>query len=118
MNRSKRVAEAFLNSSENYFHKKRILQERVKVKPPQEKDGWDYLDIRDITKFDLDKILACALNCIDEELYNIIPDTALNAALGFAIHTLDNGKYQSKIDAKTYDMLLKVLSLKFKERCL
>jgi hypothetical protein len=118
MDKSKRVVEAFLNSGENYFHKKRILQERVKVKPPQEKDGWDYLDIRDITKFDLDNIIACALNCVDEELYTIIPETALNAALGFSIQTLGNGKYQNKIDSKTYDMLLKVLSLKYQERCL
>lgn len=122
MDRSKRVVKAFLNSAEGYFHKRRVLQDQVKQPrnlygPMSDRpERWDYKDVRDITKFDLDRILIFALNKLDWELYNIIPSTALHAALQCAIHSLDYGQFQSKIDAKTYIMLLKVLALRAKER--
>lgn len=121
MDRSKRVAQCFLNSSEDYFNKKRILEDKVVRKeryPGNQSQGWQYKDVRDITKMDLDSILIASLNNIDEELYFILPEAALNAALGFTIGSLFNGCYQNKIDAKTYDMLLKVLTLKAQERFL
>ena len=79
-------------------------------------EKWDYKDIRDITKIDLDNILAFALNKLDKELYKIIPSTALNAALQTAIHSFDNGRFQSKIDSNAYNALYKILSLKVQGR--
>ncbi|MDB4330301.1 hypothetical protein N9948_01120 [bacterium] len=122
MDKSKRVVQAFLNSAEGYFHKKRVLQDQVKQ--PRDLYGpmsdrperWNYKDIRNITKIDLDRILVFALNKLDWELYQIIPSTALNAALQCSIHCLEYGQFQKKIDAKTYIMLLKILALKAKER--
>jgi len=76
-------------------------------------EKWDYKDIRDITKIDLDNILAYASNKIDKELLKIIPSTALNAALQCAIHSYDNGRFQSKMDSNAYNALYKILSLKF-----
>ena len=63
MDRSKRVVTAYLNSAENYFHTKRVLEDQVKQ--PRDLYGpenarperWDYTDVRDIVKFDLDIIL-------------------------------------------------------------
>jgi hypothetical protein len=122
MDRPKRVVQAFLNSAEGYFHKRRVIHDQVK----QDRDlygpmgdrpeRWDYKDIRDITKFDLDLILKRALADLDWELYHIIPTTALNASLQGAIHHMFLGKYDGKIDARTYVMLLKVLAIKAKER--
>lgn len=121
MDRSKRVAQSYLNSSEGYFNKKRILEERVIRKERYSEAqslGWSYKDVRDINKDDLDQILIASLNNIDSELYSILPEAALNASLGFTISTFLNGVYQNKIDANTYDILLKVLKLKVKERFL
>ena len=121
MDRSKRVAQCFLNSTEDYFSKKRILEDKVVREeryPGSQSQGWQYKDVRDITKMDLDAILIASLNNIDEELYFILPEAALNAALGFTVGSLFDGCYQNKIDAKTYDMLLKVLTLKAQERFL
>jgi hypothetical protein len=104
MDRSKKVAQSFLNSSEGYFAKKRILEERVIRKeryPESQTKGWEYKDIRDINKTDLDKILIASLNNIDNELYHILPEAALNASLGFTIGSLFDGAYQSNIDANT-----------------
>ena len=122
MDRSKRVVKAYLNSDEGYFHTKRVLEDQVKQ--PRDLYGpmnarperWDYTDIRDITKFDLDLILNKSLNDIDWELYKIIPSTALNAALQASIHTMFRGRYQSKIDSRIYLTLLKVLALKAKDK--
>lgn len=118
MERSKKVVLAFLNSAEGYFHTKTVLEDRVK-KPIDllplkgyRPERWNYKDIRDLTKNDFENIISCALNCLDFDLYNIIPSTALNAALGMAITDFNDGMYDKKIDANTYIMLLKVLALR------
>lgn len=118
MDRSKKVVLAFLNSAEGYFHTKTVLED--KVKQPRDLYGpksdrperWNYKDIRDFSKQDFENIISCALNCLDFELYNVIPSTALNAALGMAITDFNNGEFDKKIDANTYLMLLKVLALR------
>ena len=122
MDRSKRVVLSFLNSAEGYFHNKTIIEDGVKQPrnlygPMSDRpEKWDYTDIRDITKIDLDNILAYALNQVDKELYQQIPSTALNAALQCAIHCFDNGRFQSKIDSNAYNALYKILSLKVEGR--
>ena len=107
-----------LNSGESYFHNKTIIEDSFKQpsdlygpKSDRPEHG-DYSDIRDISKTDLDNILAYAFNQIDTALYNIIPSTALNAALQGAIHCYDNSRFQSKIDSNVYSVLYKILSLK------
>lgn len=116
MDRSKRVVQAFLNSAEGYFSKKRVIEDNSKSSeciPCSEEPGFNQ---RDITKIDLNNILAFAINLVDWDLHQIMPDTALNASLQTSIHSLENGKFQNKIDAKTYDTLFKILALKAKER--
>lgn len=122
MDRPKRVVKAFLNSAEGYFHKKRILEDRMKdpefrcspnlVAGPKEK----YTNVRDLTKNDFECIIAYSCNNLDWDLYKINPFTALNAALQTAIYHMFSGKYQSKIDARTYEMLLNIFKLKVKEK--
>lgn len=122
MDISKRIVLSFLNSAEGYFHNKTIIEDSFKQPrnlygPMSDRpEGWDYTDVRDINKIDLDNILACALNKIDIELYRIIPSTALNAALQSAIHCHDNSRFQSKIDSNAYEALYKILSLKVQGR--
>jgi hypothetical protein len=118
MERSKKVVLAFLNSAEGYFHTKTVLEDKVK-KPidscdprGRSSERWNYLDIRDLSKQDFENIISCALNSLDFELYNIIPSTALNAALGMVIQDFNNGMYDKKIDANTYLTLLKVLAIR------
>lgn len=118
MDISKRVVLSFLNSAEGYFHNKTIIEDSFKQPrnlygPMSDRpEGWDYTDVRDITKIDLDNILAYASNQLDKELFKIIPSTALNAALQSAIHCYDNGRFQSKLDSNAYEALYKILSLK------
>jgi hypothetical protein len=109
MSRSKRVVAAFLNSAEDYFHDKTIIEDGSKLCKPCEPD---YKEVRDLTKWDYELIVSYALSLLDEKLYAIIPSAALNAALQMSIHSLNNGQFQSKIDAKTYETLLNVLTLK------
>ena len=118
MDISKRVVLSFLNSAEGYFHNKTIIEDSFKQ--PRNLYGpdsyrperWDYTDIRDINKMDLDNIVSFALSKLDKELYKIIPSTALNAALQCAIHCYDNSRFQSKIDSNIYEALYKILSMK------
>jgi len=118
MDRVKKVVFSFLNSGEGYFHTKRIIEDGFKQ--PRDLYGpmtdrpekWDYTDIRDITKDDLKNLVNVAFFKIDHDLFQIIPSTALNASLQYAIHTFDNGRFQSKIDAVIYDFLLKLLKEK------
>ncbi len=118
MDISKRVVQSFLNSAEGYFHNKTIIEDSFKQPrnlygPKSDRpEKWDYTDVRDINKIDLDNILAYALNKLDKELYIIIPSTALNAALQCAIHCYDNSRFQSKMDSNAYNALYKILSLK------
>jgi len=118
MDISKRVVLSFLNSAEGYFHNKTIIEDSFKQPrnlygPMSDRpEKWDYTDIRDINKVDLDNILAYALNNIDKELLKIIPSSALNAALQGAIHNYDNSRFQSKMDSNAYNALYKILSLK------
>ena len=118
MDKSKRVVLSFLNSAEGYFHNKTIVEDSFKQPrdlygPSSDRpEKWDYTDIRDINKIDLDNILAYASNELDRELFKIIPSTALNAALQCAIHCYDNSRFQSKIDSNAYNALYKILSLK------
>jgi len=122
MDKGKRVVLSFLNSAEGYFHTKRILEDQVKQPrglygPMSDRpERWDYTDIRDISKKDLDNILSYAVNSLDKELFNVIPSTALNAALQYAAHTFDRGRFQSKIDAPTYKFLLGILKNKMTDR--
>ena len=113
---------SFLNSAEGYFHNKTIVEDSylqprdlygpMLDRPPE----GNYLDIRDISKIDLDAILAYASNILDKDLYKIIPSTALNAALQCSIHCCFFSKYQSKIDSNAYNALYKILSLKIKDK--
>ncbi len=118
MDISKKVVLSFLNSAEGYFHNKTIVEDSFKQPrnlygPMSDRpEKWNYTDIRDITKVDLEAIVLFASSILDKELYNIIPSTALNAALQTAIHVFGNGKFQSKIDSNTYEALYKILSIK------
>jgi len=120
MDLSKKVVLSFLNSAEGYFHNKTILEDSFKQ--PRDLYGpmsdrserWDYTDIRDITKLDLDSIINYALKQLDKKLFLIIPSTALNAALQSSIHCCDSHKFQSKIDSKAYDALYQILFQKVK----
>ena len=120
MDQVKKIVMSFLNSAEGYFHTKRIIEDQVKQ--PRDLYGpmsdrperWDYTDVRDITKEDLKNIVGSAMSSLDRELYNIIPSTALNASLQYTIHTLDNGRFQSKINSPTYKILYNVLDSKIK----
>ena len=118
MDISKRVVMAFLDSVEGYFHNKAIIADGIKQPlnlygpSSNHTEKWNYTDIRDITKEDLKKIVDTAAETLDIPLYKIVQSTALNAALQMTIHTLDNGKFQSKIDSNTYNSLYKILSLK------
>lgn len=120
MDISKKVVLSFLNSAEGYFHNKTVVEDSFKQPrnlygPMSDRpEKWNYTDIRDITKVDLEAIVLFALSILDKELYNIIPSTALNAALQTSIHIFGNGKYQSKIDSNTYEALYKILSIKVK----
>ncbi len=112
MDRSKRVVQAFINSGERYFNKKTIIENNARECAPcgsEQSNDWNYKDIRDITKYDLNSILAYAKTLVDKDLLKILPDTALNAALQISIQTLNNGQFQNKIDAVTYDTLMQVL---------
>lgn len=118
MEKTKRVVRAFLNSAEGYFHLKRVLQDQVKQ--PRDLYGpmsdrperWDYTDVRDITPDHMKMILASAYSSIDWDLYSTIPSSALHASLQGTIHSMDNGRFQSKFDANMYNFLFKVLALK------
>jgi len=120
MDQVKKIVMSFLNSGEGYFHTKRIIEDQVKQ--PRNLYGpmsnrperWDYTDVRDITKDDLKRIVGSAKESLDRELYKIIPSTALNAALQYTIHTFDNGRFQSKINSPTYNILYNVLDSKIK----
>lgn len=106
-----KIIESFLNSSENYFHVNRIIEERVKVPkvPCDRPEGWNYKDIRDINFSDFNKIVDDASANVDTDLFNILPDTALKAALDMSIHTLCDSDFQKKIDARSYNNLLEML---------
>ena len=116
MDRAKSIVLAFLNSAEGYFHTKTVLENSVKQPrglygPMSNRpEKWNYTDIRDLTASDLKKIIAVALKDIDKDLFKIIPGVALNASLQSTIHTLDNGKYQSKLDSNLYNFLLSKMS--------
>ena len=120
MDKAKKVVKAFLNSAEGYFHTRRVIEDQVKqprdIYGPQSdrSEKWDYKDIRDMVKQDYDKIIQFSFNNIDWELYSIIPSTALNASLGYAIHSCCYGEYAGKIDSRTYSILLKILALRAK----
>jgi len=122
MNKAKKVVLAFMNSAERYFHTKRIIEEQVKQPrgvfgPMSDRpERWDYTDIRDITKCDLDNILRFAITQLDQDLYNAIPSVALNAALECAIHNFDKGRFQSKINSQTYIVLYNILKNLIKTR--
>lgn len=104
-----------LNSAETYFHKDRILEEQVKQPrhvfgPMQDRpEKWDYTDIRDIKDEDLAHLIEETIKNLDKELFKIIPDTAIHAALDFAIGTYDFGRFKSKINAPTYKILCSLL---------
>ena len=106
-----KIVNAFLNSAEGYFHLKRVLQDQVKhprglYGPMNDRpERWDYTDIRNITSQDYNNIVNFAINNMEKQLYNIIPDVALRAALDFSIHTFDKGRFQKKIDVPTYNIL-------------
>lgn len=116
MSISKRVVLSFLNSAEGYFHNKTVIEDSFKQPrnlygPMSDRpEGWDYTDVRDITKEDLKNIVELSAGILDVPLYKIIPSSALNAALQTVIHTLGNGRFQSKIDSNTYNFLYKILS--------
>ncbi len=116
MNRARRVVLSFLNSAEGYFHTNTVIEDSVKQPrdlygPKSDRpERWDYKDIRDITSQDLLKIISHAVSILDSSLFKVIPSTALNAALQTAIHTLDNGQFQSKIDSNYYNFLYKILA--------
>jgi hypothetical protein len=121
MDISKRIVISFLNSAEGYFHNKTVIEDAFKQPrnlygPASDRpEKWDYTDVRDITKEDLKSIIELAAGLLDVQLYKIIPSTALNAALQTVIHTLGNGRFQSKIDSNMYESLYKVLSIKVQE---
>ena len=118
MDRVKKIVMAFLNSAEGYFHTHTILQNAVKQPryvfgPKSDRpEKWDYTDIRDIKANDLDNLIKCASENLDKELYAVIPSVALNAALQGAIHSFDNGRFQSKMDSNKYKFLYEVLATK------
>ena len=118
MDQPKKIVMSFLNSAEGYFHTKRIIEDQVKQPrnlygPLSDRpERWDYTDIRDITKEDLKNIVEFARTIVDIDLYKIIPSTALNAALQYAINIMDKGRFQSKFDSCTYNFLYNVLASK------
>jgi len=118
MDRAKNVVLAFLNSAEGYFHYKTVLEDAVKQPryvfgPMSDRpEKWDYTDIRDITANDFNNLIKVASGLVDKDLFQIIPSTALNAALQTAIHSFDNGRFQSKLDSNKYNFLYKVLATK------
>jgi len=120
MDISKKVVLSFLNSAEGYFHNKTIVEDSCKQPrnlygPMSDRpEEGNYIDIRDISKLDLENIILFSLKILDKELYRIIPSTALNAALQTSIHTLGNGKFQSKIDSNAYEALYSILSKRVK----
>ncbi len=118
MEKARKIVLAFLNSAEGYFHCKRILEDQVKQPRGQfgplsdRPERWDYTDIRDIKKEDYDNIVNKAVQFIDKDLYKVIPDVALRAALDFAIYTFDKFRFRSKINAPTYELLFNILKSK------
>lgn len=116
MDLPKRIVFKFLHTPRGYFHTKRIIEDSVKQPrdlygPMSNRDeGWEYKDIRHLDKDDFDKILLGAALLLDKDLYSKIPSAALHAALDQSIWSLGFGKYQSKIDSKTYNTLCKLLS--------
>lgn len=121
MDKAKKIVDAFLNTAEGYFHIKTIVQNGVKqprgIFGPMlnRPERWNYTDIRDITKEDLNTIIKEASDSVDKNLFKIIPNVALHAALQLTIHTLENGKFQSKIDSNKYAALYNVLEKKFEK---
>ena len=118
MDKAKKVVDAFLNTAEGYFHVKTIIENSVKQ--PRDTFGpmadrperWNYTDVRDITVADLNSIIKEASKAIDKDFLKILPNVALHAALQVTIHTLENGKFQSKIDSNKYAALYNVLEKK------
>jgi len=74
-----------------------------------------FKDIRDLTLDDYRLIMATALDMVDpvEVSYWFTPDPGLRAALERAIWSLDDGQYFHKIDAPTFDILLKELTARY-----
>lgn len=111
MSQASKVIKAFLNSAEGYFHTKRVLEDQVKQPrnvfgPNSDRpERWDYTDIKDITPFDLRGLVLFAAHIMDKELYNIIPEVALHAALQMSIQIYDRSRFQSKINSNLYNLL-------------
>ena len=122
MDRAKKVVFDFLNSAEGYFHmyavvEKMFKQPRDLYGPMSDRpEKWDYTDIRDLTREDFKNIIDESLKSLDKELYKKVESVALNAALQNTIHSYELGKFQSKIDARTYNYLLKILELKASDK--
>ena len=118
MDKAKKVVLSFLNTAEGYFHTKSVVEKMVKQPrdlygPKSDRpERWDHTDVRDLKKDDIKKILGLAKESLDKDLFKINKDIALNSALQFSIHTLDNGRYQSKINSALYNILLDILGKK------
>lgn len=96
------------NDDFKYFNQKKlVLEDRVN---PQQK--WNYLDKRDITEKDLDKIVSFAKKLKDPLVrkWQENVDREAEKALEMAMKILDHGKYDSKIDHNDYEKMLKKIS--------
>lgn len=113
MDAGKKIVETFLNSAEGYFHIKRVLEDKVFR---YDSKRWNYVDIRDFTSADYEKLVICTLQSLDKEFFKILPKAALHAALQYSIHTMDDYKFQGKIDAVTYDILFNILIAELNKR--
>jgi hypothetical protein len=116
MDRSKKVVTAYLNSAEKLFHNKTVIEDGAKKQVCNPCGPAKYTEVRDITVQDLDLIISSACCLIDPMLLQILPSTAINAALQTAIHTVNASQFQGKIDALTYDTLIKILTDKVQKK--
>ena len=75
---------------------------------------WGKPDPREIAYGDFAQLLVCAVewlnsDFIKQDLLEYDPMMACRIALDYAIYGLDEGKYQSRVDAHTYERLVGVL---------
>lgn len=75
---------------------------------------WSRPDPRELTSEDFSKILLDAVSWLNSDflkvdLLNYDPDMACRIALDYAIYAYEEGKYQSRVDAPTYEKLAGIL---------
>jgi len=107
----KRAAHDIQEPANSYFATHRILDngEHVWDKELKERRANPYVNPSNITVDDLQVIAKHASTLLDKELMKYNNDVAKESALGLAIKTFSNGKYDGKIGSVDYFKILNLM---------